>query len=163
MKNIKLLSFLVFASFLVTCTKKEETPDSNPPNLKFTMGAQCGWGLRFDSLTVDAYQAHLVQDFWSATTNANIVVNSKRTISTTEFNNLESALDWNYFKSLNYNSGNLPVDGCDIWLTIENGGLRHQIRFSMADTIPRLRPLTDQLDSIWSGLGVFPSDMLDNF
>ena len=163
MKNINLLCFIIIGSLLISCSKKEENPSVNSASLKFTMGVHCGWGLRFDSLTVDANQAHLVQDFWDASSNTRIAVDSKQSISSTEVDALESALDWNHFSSLNYNSGNLPVDGCDIWLTIENGSLKHQIVFDKADTIPQLRILTDQLDSIWSRLGVFPEGMLDNF
>jgi hypothetical protein len=163
MKNINLLCFIISGSLIISCGKKEETPTFSSAHLKFTMGVHCGWGLRFDSLTVDANQAHLVQDFWSASSNTRIAVESKQSLSTTEVDALKSVLDWNYFSSLNYNSGNLPVDGCDIWLTIENGSLKHQIIFDLSDTIPQLRPLTDQLDSIWSRLGVFPDGMLDNF
>lgn len=163
MKNINLLCFIIIGSLLISCTIEEETPGVNSANLKFTMGVHCGWGLRFDSLTVDANQAHLVQDFWNASSNTRIAVDSKQSISSTEVDALKSALDWNYFSSLNYTSGNLPADGCDIWLTIENGSLKHQIVFDMADTISQLRLLTDQLDSIWSRLGVFPQGMLDNF
>jgi hypothetical protein len=163
MKNYQLISLLVISSLFGACTKKDSGEDNNNTNLKITMGVHCGWGLRFDSLSIENNNADLVQKFTDPTLNATISIVSQESLTTSEINALKAALDWNYFSSLNYNSGNLGSDGCDIWLKIDNGTQKHEIRFGLADTIPQLRPLTDQLDSLWSRMGEFPPDMLDNF
>jgi len=163
MKNYPLLSLLLIIMLLGACSKKDTGEDTSSTNFKITMGVQCGWGSRLDSLSIGVNQAHLIQNFYTTPNNLLVVINSKQSLNTSEVNALKAAIDWNYFSSLNYNSGDLASDGCDVWLKIENGNQKHAIRFSFADTIPQLRPLTNQLDSIWSRMGDLPADMFDNF
>jgi len=159
-KTISLCASFLLLLLIASCSKSEDEPSAQA-NLKITMGIHCGWNLRLDSLSVDANYASLRQNYNSngqtiKLTNLNLIGNN-------QVKSLENALDWAYFSSLNYNSGELGSDGCDIWLRVNRDGQSHEIRFSPDDTIPQLRAFTDQLDSIWSEMGNFPPEMLDNF
>jgi hypothetical protein len=163
MKKNRLFTFLTLLALITACSKENLEDTSESQVLKVNMGIQCGWGLRLDSLTIIGSQAHLIQNFRSGPFSAFTAVDSTKVLSNSQVDDLVAALDWNYFKSLNYNSGTVASDGCDIWLEIEQGGQKHAIRFSPADTIPQLRSLSNQLDSIWVNMGYAPDDLLKNF
>lgn len=162
MKKIVAFSFSCLLVFC-QCSKEEEGQVDTAKELKIVMGIQCGWGLRNDSLSIEASQVRLVQYFRNDPFTSYTAIDSVSQISAQQLKDLNSALDWNYFKSLNYNSGGLGYDGCDIWLKISKDGAQHEIRFDVLDTIPQLRQFSNQLDSLWSSMGYFPKDMLDNF
>jgi hypothetical protein len=163
MKKYGLFTLLTLLVLITACSKENAEETNESQVLKINMGIHCGWGLRLDSLTIMSNQAHLIQNFRSDPFSVFISVDSVKSLSNSQVNDLVAALDWNYFQSLNYNSGTVSSDGCDIWLKIEQGGQKHAIRFSPADTIPQLRKLSDQLDSIWVNMGYSPDDLLKNF
>ncbi len=157
MKNLIIFCSVILSVISVTsCSKEEEDAE-----LKITMGVHCGWGLRQDSISLNSTNVILRQNYW--VNNQTISLQNIKSISPAKVSSIENSINWPYFKSLNYNSGNLGSDGCDIWLRISKDGSSHEIRFSPDDTIRSLRPLTDQLDSLWSKMGSYPTDLLDNF
>ena len=159
-KTFTLCTSLLVLLFIASCSKSKDESTAQA-KLKITMGIHCGWNLRLDSLNVDEKFVALRQNYF--TNGQTIKVSSNKVLENSRLQSLENALDWGYFSSLNYNSGDLGSDGCDIWLRVNKGSQSHEIRFSPNDTIPQLRAFTDQLDSLWSTMGSFPSDMLDNF
>jgi len=146
---------------LFACSKNDNDPETGDYNLRVSMVIHCGWASCLDSLSIDGNYASLKQNYRA--NSSTIKVSAVKVLEDKQIESLKTALDWNYFSSLNYNSGDLGADGCDIWLRINRGNQSHAIRFSPTDTIPQLRAFTDQLDSIWSDMGNFPPEMLDNF
>lgn len=159
-KLIRHISLGILIS-LSSCSKNTNEPEGADYNLELSMGIHCGWDLRQDSISIAADSASLHQNY--RVDSNTIKLSASKSLGVQQIKSLKAALDWNYFSALNYNSGDLGSDGCDIWLRIKRGGQSHEIRFSPSDTIPQLRALTDQLDSIWSEMGDFPPEMLDNF
>jgi hypothetical protein len=62
-------------------------------------------------------------------------------ITTSEFENLLSLLDFEEFKKLDLNSCNVCFDGCDDWIFIDTGSESHYIRFTRND--PKLEPIQE--------------------
>lgn len=101
--------------------------EKNGHHIVIKTGRACGWCGGSDTLTIT--KAVSAYDF---TNPCDENKNKEREEQTApgEWSELLGTLNWNDFKKVNVNTCALCADGCDTWITIQNGPLTHQIRFT---------------------------------
>jgi hypothetical protein len=99
-------------------------------------GKACGWCAGADSLVVTS-----VKSIYQFTHGCDETKNKEKIESTARaaWTELVSSLKWNEFKKVNVNTCALCADGCDIWISIQNGVETHEIRFT--DNSPEIEPV----------------------
>lgn len=127
--------FRTFAPFWVLfifigCDTKE---DLSEEDFKIEFGSVCGWcaGDEFISVTNSRieYYRYIPCGDNKGTTMKN------RKISGSEWNEIITSFDYQTFKSLNHNTCNVCVDGCDEIIRITDNGMANEIRYSPGDEI----------------------------
>lgn len=125
MKAIKLF-ILIFLSILIVSYEAEENP-----KMVITIGTTCGWCAGTDSLVITKNK--------TTYTLAAICNKSGKTISKSTpdsiWQNLNSLYEQSKFKTININTCNVCVDGCDTWIRVQNGDFIHKIRFGSSQDI----------------------------
>jgi len=68
----------------------------------------------------------------------------------TDWDQLIEFLDKEEFQKIEINSCNVCADGCDTWITLNDGGNSHTIRFGSNDSlaIAEIQPFVDKLKEI---------------
>ena len=82
---------------------------------------------------------------WTSGCYPDSVKKNSRTFTISEWNQLESSVNFETFKAINSNSCQTCVDGCDDIIKITQGTETHEIRVESDDTLDVIRPLLDQL------------------
>jgi hypothetical protein len=106
-------------------------------------GFMCGWGSGEDSLIISNTMIKYV--YYVPAKSHVPEINKTRFTTTTDWTNITNAVNIDNFLKLNYNTCNVCVDGCDEWISIENGSVSHQIRFGLGLEIDSIKPLQDLL------------------
>lgn len=162
-KALHKVCLLAIFSFAITCTDEDKSEPVlidtplvvNDIEVKYYM--TCGWNLRADSLTISTDGVRLIQNVRSfSATSRDTVIDTAFLPSLAWLDSLYYNIDMNTFKGVNYNQGSLPVDGCDIVLSVKKDTAQHQIVFDLNDSLPTIDAFMYQLDSLWSLIGVYP-------
>jgi len=143
-KNAFAIWFILVSFSCVHDTLEEKSPSSN---LYIKTGTVCGWCSVNDTLTINGTTVKYVN--YTQCNNSKPAVEKKGQLITSELETLLSQLNFNEFKKLDLNSGNIAFDGCDDWIYFDNGSESHYIRFTRND--PKLEPIqsfVDQLNAI---------------
>lgn len=140
-KFISRLFIPLFSIILISCEKNIEQT-----NLIITSGTACGWCAGTDSVTIT--QAKTIYKFNSPCDDNDL--NITRTTDSKVWNRLIDNLEISSFNAINLNSCNVCADGCDTWISVNNEGKYHRIRYGYddSDAIDKIRPFAEQLDSI---------------
>jgi len=106
----------------------------------------CGWCAGGDSLLVTQEKTH----YESNTECGKITKNREIETAETDWNELIKLLDKEEFQKIDLNTCNVCGDGCDTWITLNDGGNTHTIRFGDNDSlaIAEIQPFVDKLKEI---------------
>lgn len=145
MRN-KTLLLACMIGFAFSCTYVED--DQSNSDLIIRTGTICGWGAVNDTLTITGdYSVRYVN--YTRASAGNPLVEKKAELSPSELETLIALLDVDELKKLELNSCNVCFDGCDDWISFNDGTTSHYIRFTKDD--PKLQPIkafVDQLNVI---------------
>lgn len=136
------IPFFQFCSVLIllSCVSCTEGDNVTNQDIQIEFGIECGWcgGKKFIVINQSeiAYQRIIPCGEMEGT------YKSKRALSTNEWLEIERNLDYEVFKSLNYNSCNVCADGCDEIIRITEKEIVHEIRYTPSQDIKGLEELT---------------------
>ncbi len=147
MRNLYFLfTFCLFCA--VSCNNDDDTLElADAAELEITSGFICGWCAGADSIVIvrDKYayvkfdpcsdEAFHPREFGDVTAD--------------QWNELIQLLDFDTFKSIDRNTCNICVDGCDYWVKVRQGDEIHKVTFgqSKADTIA-LEPIMPFIEEL---------------
>lgn len=110
-------------------------------------GTICGWCSINDTLSIRGNSVRYVNYVQCNKVTPSVVKTDE--LKAGELDALLSKLSFAELKKLDLNSCNVCFDGCDDWISFDNGTESHYIRFSAND--PKLKPIqafVDQLNEI---------------
>jgi hypothetical protein len=139
----RLISFLMIIPFLISCNKSDENDKSDYiySDLIIKAGFMCGWGAGEDSLEISGSGIKYIYYVPAQSQLPKIKVS--RSLTDSEWINIQNAIDIDEFLNLNYNACNICVDGCDEWISVQNKQVNHQIRYSRGLQIESIKKLQD--------------------
>ena len=143
----KFLFIITVITSVFSCTYVSLEDRNNNSDLIIKTGTVCGWCTVNDTLTITQNSVRYVNYAKCSTNKPSMEKNDK--ITAVELNALLGKLDFAELKKLDLNACNVCVDGCDDWISFENGTETHYIRFTRND--PKLQPIqafVEQLNSI---------------
>ncbi len=157
MKSICFLTIVVAVLSLNSCQKNQASKEQSLKNntqWTFSSGTICGWCAANDTLEISTSHSTLVARRDCQST----VVDTMAKTQQQQYQNLLSHLHEQQFKAINLNTCNVCADGCDFWVTIQNGLSSHTIRFGPQDSaqVATVLPLLNELKKIQADLGYPP-------
>lgn len=117
--------------------------DKNNTHIVIKTSKACGWCGGVDSLAITS-----VKSIYKFTNPCDATKNKEQNEQTAreEWADLISSLNWNEFKNVHVNTCALCADGCDTWISIQNGFQSHEIRFTDNSTeIESIRTFVEKL------------------
>ncbi len=132
--KFSLLIAVLLCAFGFFC-HNDDMEDGGPDVLVIKTGQECGWCGGRDSLIITELKID-----YNFTNPCDSEKNKTRKSNTNreKWNELLESFNWNDFTQVNVNTCSVCVDGCDTWISIQNGGLVHQIRFT--ENSPKIEP-----------------------
>jgi hypothetical protein len=151
--NKFLLPLGIALIILSSCNSNKNELDLKTTNLKISYCSICGWCAGSDSLL-------LTQDstYYLKNKPCKELTNKKDTLSTKkDWEELISLLDTEEFNKIDLNTCYVCADGCDSWITVNDGFSTHTIRYGDADSaaIVTIRPFVDKLAEIKAKINTF--------
>jgi len=140
-KNLTASIFLFLVFFACTYDTIERAEGSG---IIIKTGTVCGWCTVNDTLTITGENVRYVNYTNCSTTQPTITKTAQ--ISSADLNALLAKLNIDELKKLDLNSCNVCVDGCDDWISFDNGTDSHYIRFGSSD--PKLQPIKEFVDGL---------------
>jgi len=132
---------IVIIAIFTGCKK---TDDSSGLTIK--AGFACGWGSGEDSLEISRNEIKYV--YFVPSKSSSAMIRTSRSVSVSEWNEINEAFNMVEFSRLDYNTCNICVDGCDEWIYINDGRKAHNIRFTKGQGIPEISKLQKKLDDL---------------
>lgn len=144
---IGLLLFL-FAS----CSENRNELDLKTNKVEISMCSICGWCAGGDSLLITQERT-----YYESNTECGKITKDKE-IETTkkDWDELIKLLDKEEFQKIDINTCYVCADGCDTWITLNNGDNIHTIRFGSNDSlvIAEIQPFVDKLNEIKANMNM---------
>ena len=142
--NLKILCSTLMLLFL-SCNSNNMNL-SNSSNTIIQSGSICGWGAGTDSLkitrTAISYKMYIPRQ------SAKPVIQKSRNISENEWSQIINCVNPDTFETLNFNSCNVCVDGCDEWISVENNLNFHKITFGKGQKIDAISKLQLKISAL---------------
>jgi hypothetical protein len=138
------LGLLIF--LFTSCSENRNELNLKTDNIEISMCSICGWCAGGDSLLVTQEKTH----YDSNTECGKITKNKDIETAETDWDELIKLLDKEEFQKIDLNTCNVCVDGCDTWITLNDGGNSHTIRFGTNDSLvlTEIQPFVDKLKAI---------------
>jgi hypothetical protein len=136
---MKKIVFLLSLVILFSCKKADD-------DLIIKAGFACGWGAGEDSLVIT--QSEIKYVYYIPQRSPLPVVDTIRSISRSEWEEIQDAVNISAFRKLDYNSCNICVDGCDEWITLQSEDINHQIRYGKGLKIESIAKLQGIIERI---------------
>ncbi len=143
MKQILITVFTIFI-FLITGCKESEIPVQE--NIKIEFGSECGWCAGQEFITVSNSKIEYTRIIPCGESKG--IKTKEKNINSEEWNEILSSYDFSLFKTLNYNSCNVCVDGCDEIIKITEYESNHEIRYSFPNEVEETQDLRQILNKI---------------
>lgn len=138
----KLCMSLLLFSALTSCSYHDTNERLQFNGLIIRTGTMCGWCAGMDSLTISADHTAYVSNM-----PCDQPTRTKQLDTQPEkWNELIRSLDWDKFNEVHVNTCAICVDGCDVWITVENDDIYHRIRFT--ESSPEIAPIKDFIDKV---------------
>lgn len=142
MKLLKNIIVVLFFSVLTGC----ENEDNTGSEMKIEFGWMCGWCAGEEFITVTSskidYERKIPCGEGKGTTK------KSSSVSPSEWNEIISSFSISEFKTLEYNTCNVCVDGCDEIIRITENNNTHEIRYSPSDSIQATENLRHVLSEL---------------
>jgi hypothetical protein len=130
----------------ISCDKKEESADLKSGNLQIIRGSICGWCAGGDSLLITEDKTY----YESNSPCTELVFSIDTLTIDDEWEDMVDLLDMSEFQKIDLNTCYVCADGCDTWITVNNGSVSHTIRYGYDDSlaIQAIQPFVEKLDAI---------------
>jgi hypothetical protein len=131
---------------LISCNEEKIATELKSSSLEITLGSICGWCAGGDSLLVTELKTH-----YEYNTPCDDFDLKKDTVTNRQdWEELTNLLDFEEFKKIDINTCYVCADGCDTWITVNDGAITHTIRFGYDDSlaVQSVRPFIDKLLAI---------------
>lgn len=143
MKKLPLVILSVLTAFL-SCKKSDSAKTiTDGSGLIIKAGYMCGWGAGEDSIEISQTKIKYVYSVPRESQQPKIT--ETRDVSASEWNQIVNAVNMNDFVKLHYQTCNICVDGCDEWISINDGNVSHKIIYSKGQTIDSISNLQQKL------------------
>jgi hypothetical protein len=133
-----IILLVVLFSLFAGCKKDEDTR-----GLTIRAGFACGWGTGEDSLEISRSAIKYV--YYVPSKSSSALIRTTRSVTASEWNEITEIVNMDSFATLNFNTCNICVDGCDEWIYINNGRISHSIRFTKGQEIATITELQKKL------------------
>jgi len=147
MKNRIGLLLFVLSLLLFSACEKEELKAKD--NFIIEFGSVCGWCAGEEKITVTESKVEYFREI-PCGENAGKTELS-RSFSSEDLNDLLGSFEYEHFLSLNYNTCNVCVDGCDEFIVITKDGETHEIRYNPGIEIEGIEGFQEKLEELLSG------------
>jgi len=147
---MKLISAILFISLGLTffnCSQEPvdlegEKPSSDQENLVITSSKICGWGMHFDSMSIDKKSIRYY--------NKCLVGKPAKEypITSSDWKALEEKLDMAAFLKLDINTCNVCFDGCDISIAVKSDKKSHKINFGPNEVPLQIKPFVEAIEKL---------------
>ena len=134
-KNILLLS--VFSVLLFSCTYNSIEDKTLNQGVIIKTGTICGWCTVNDTLTISGNSVRYVN--YANCSNVSPSVSKTGTLTSEEQDALLASIQFAELEKINLNTCYVCADGCDHWISYQNGTESHYIRFGIND--PEIQPI----------------------
>ncbi len=137
----------LFCLLFVSCQKPFQGHSLNEDHLRITLNKACGWCAPGDSLILTKPTTTYVYYPSSCSKEGPHIT---KATGTADWHELLNLLDLKKFNAINLNTCNICVDGCDEWITIQQKGSSHTIRYGSADAkeLKEIKPFIDKLHQL---------------
>lgn len=136
------MSIFLFSS----CNSDKNVVELKTNKVEISMCSICGWCAGGDSLLITQEMT-----YYEANKQCGEIINKEELeTADADWNELIDLLDKEEFLKIDINTCNVCVDGCDTWITLNDGGNIHTIRYGYNDSlvIEPIRPFVDKLEEI---------------
>jgi predicted transport protein len=134
---------IISASILLLSCEKSTVNQTNDPQLVIKAGFDCGWGAGDE--TIEITKTSISYVFTVPSKSQQPKINKKRSVSDSEWTEIQDDISMNDFVKLDYHTCNVCVDGCDEWIFIQNSGTSHKITFGKGLKINSISKLQAKL------------------
>lgn len=142
MMRAYLISIVAISLIAYSC-KTVRTEQLSNSDLVIKTGFICGWGAGQDSMEVSQKAVKYI--YYVPRKSSEAQITKTRAISEAEWTEISNSVNTADFAKLDYKTCNVCVDGCDEWISIQNGKLSHQITFNKGAKIDSISKLQAQL------------------
>ncbi len=144
MKEILNTVFVIFIMLIISGCEESEIPVQE--NFKIEFGSECGWCAGQEFISVTNSKIEYTRNIPCGEGKG--IRKKEKEISSKDWNELQSSFDYSLFKTLNYNSCNVCVDGCDEIIKITENDSIHEIRYTSPNEIEETKDLRQILNKI---------------
>jgi len=142
MKN-RLLAIGVLILLFTSCNSDKNVVELKTNKLEISMCSICGWCAGSDSLLVTEATTYYEMNTPCIDTK---IENENATLKS-DWNKLIDLLDKEEFLKIDINSCDVCFDGCDTWITLNDGGKIHTIRYGYNDSLA-IKPIQPFIDKV---------------
>ncbi len=119
---------------------------SSDEDLLVEFGTECGWCVGEEMISITSSKIEYTRTIPCGENKG--VTKKSKSITKAELDSINSALDYNLFKTLEYNECNVCVDGCDEIIRISKNKNTHEIRYTPGKKISEIENLRYILNKI---------------
>lgn len=144
MKKILITGLIIFILTGFVGCEENEIPEQE--NIKIEFGSVCGWCAGEEFISVTNSGIEYIRSIPCGEEKG--ITKKEKEINPEEWDEILSSFDYSLFSTLNYNSCNVCVDGCDEIIKITKDDILHEIRYSYPDEVNETKDLRQLLNKI---------------
>jgi len=134
---------LLICCLIAGCTKEDP---GQSDDLIIKAGFQCGWGTGTDSIVIT--RTTIKYTYYVPRESQQPKISKTRAVPVSEWIEIQSCVNWQAFNKLDYNSCHVCVDGCDEWISLEEGKTFHKITYGKELAIDSIIKLQTKLSGL---------------
>jgi hypothetical protein len=134
---------LLLCCLLAGCSKEDPGWSDD---LLIKAGFQCGWGAGTDSIVIS--RTSIKYTYYIPRESPLPKISKTRAVSASEWIEIQGCVNWLEFSKLDYNTCNICVDGCDEWISLEEGNTSRKITFGKELAIESISKLQTKLTGL---------------
>jgi len=147
MKNHFSFIFFVLSTLIFTACLKEDLKTHDKLLIEF--GSACGWCAGEETITISESKIEYIRNIPCGENEGQTKLS--RTYNSEEWEGLINSLNYDYFLTLDYNTCNVCVDGCDEFIFITKDGETHEIRYTPGNEIEGIESFQEKLYELLAG------------
>ncbi len=144
MKKFLKTGLVILVLLILGACERNEIPEQE--NIKIEFGSECGWCAGKEFITVTNSGIKYIRNIPCGEGKG--IKGKEKEISSKEWNEIQSSFDYSLFTTLNHNSCNVCVDGCDEIIRITKNDNIHEIRYSSPNEVEETKDLRQILSKI---------------
>ncbi len=144
MKEFLKTGLVILVLLIFGACESNEIPEQE--NIKIEFGSECGWCAGQEFIAVTNLRIEYTRNIPCGEGKG--TRKKEKEISSKEWNEIQSSFDYSTFKTLDYNSCNVCVDGCDEIIKITKNDSIYKIRYSSPNEVEETKDLRQILNKI---------------